>query len=200
MQDRRSNAERTQQTRRALLEAGRALFVEHGYQDTSTPEVVARAGVTRGALYHHFADKRALFQAVVETEGAAVASEIAAGARGADDGLETLRRGARAYFKAMSEPGRARLMLVEGPAVLGPQEMRRIDLETGGRELRLGLAEAMSSQVTKAEIEACADLISAMFDRAALARANGSPRSAYERALDAVLVAFVSGHPSLSRP
>lgn len=196
MQERRSNSERTQETRRALLEAGRVLFVEHGFQGTSTPEVVARAGVTRGALYHHFADKLALFRAVLEAEGAAVASEIAEGARGSDDALETLRRGAKAYFKAMSDPARARLMLVEGPAALGSQEMRRIDLDTGGRELRLGLAEAMSGQVTKAEIEARADLISAMFDRAALARANGSPRASYERAMDAVLVAVVSATPA----
>jgi AcrR family transcriptional regulator len=198
MQERRSNSERTQETRRALLEAGRALFVKHGFQGTSTPEVVARAGVTRGALYHHFADKLALFRAVLEAEGAAVANEIAEGARGSDDALETLRRGAKAYFKAMSDPARARLMLVEGPAALGPQEMRRIDLDTGGRELRLGLAEAMNGQVTKAEIEARADLISAMFDRAALARANGSPRASYERAMDAVLVAVVLAPPAHS--
>jgi AcrR family transcriptional regulator len=198
MQERRSNSERTQETRRALLEAGRALFVEHGFQGTSTPEVVARAGVTRGALYHHFADKLALFRAVLEAEGAAVANEIAEGARGSDDALDTLRRGAKAYFKAMSDPARARLMLVEGPAALGPQEMRRIDLDTGGRELRLALAEAMNGQVTKAEIEARADLISAMFDRAALARANGSPRASYERAMDAVLVAVVLASPAHS--
>jgi AcrR family transcriptional regulator len=198
MQERRSNSERTQETRRALLEAGRALFVKHGFQGTSTPEVVARAGVTRGALYHHFTDKLALFRAVLEAEGAAVANEIAEGARGSDDALETLRRGAKAYFKAMSDPARARLMLVEGPAALGPQEMRRIDLDTGGRELRLGLAEAMNGQVTKAEIEARADLISAMFDRAALARANGSPRASYERAMDAVLVAVVLAPPAHS--
>lgn len=191
MQERRSNAERSQETRRALLEAGRALFVENGFQGTSTPDVVARAGVTRGALYHHFADKLALFRAVIEAEGAAVACEIAEGARGSDDALKALRRGAKAYFKAMGDRARARLMLVEGPAALGPEEMRRIDLDTGGRELRLGLSEALTGQVTKAEIEARADLISAMFDRAALACANGSPKAAYERAMDAVLVAAV---------
>jgi AcrR family transcriptional regulator len=195
MQERRSNADRTEETRRALLEASRALFVERGFQGTSTPEVVARASVTRGALYHHFEDKLALFRAVVEAEAAAVAREIEEGAREAEDALDALRRGARAYFKAMGDPARARLMLVDGPAALGPQEMRRIDLETGGRELRIGLAEAMAGHVTKADIEARADLISAMFDRAALARANGAPRAAYERALDAVLVAVVAAQP-----
>lgn len=198
MQERRSNIERAQETRRALIVAGRALFVERGFQGTSTPEVVARAGVTRGALYHHFADKLALFRAVLEAEGDAVAREIEQGARGSDDALETLRRGAKAYFKAMSDPGRARLMLVEGPAALGPQEMRTIDLQTGGRELRIGLAEATAGGTSKADIDARADLISAMFDRAILARVSGSPRAAYERALDAVLVAVVAAQPSVT--
>lgn len=198
MQVRRSNVERTQDTRLALIAAGRALFVERGFQGTSTPEVVARAGVTRGALYHHFADKQALFRAVLEAEGAAVAREIEQGARGSEDALETLRLGAKAYFKAMSDPGRARLMLVEGPAALGPQEMRGIDLQTGGRELRIGLAEATAGGISKSEIEARADLISAMFDRAVLAHVSGSSRAAYESALDAVLVAVVSAQPSVT--
>lgn len=198
MQGRRSNIERTQETRRALLVAGRALFVERGFQGTSTPAVVARAGVTRGALYHHFTDKLALFRAVLEAEGDAVAREIEQGARGSDDALETLRRGAKAYFKAMNDPGRARLMLVEGPAALGPQEMRTIDLQTGGRELRIGLAEATAGGISKADIDARADLISAMFDRAILARVSGSPKAVYERALDAVLVAVVAAQPSVT--
>lgn len=191
MQERRTNVKRTEETRQALISAGRALFVERGFQGASTPEVAARAGVTRGALYHHFADKLALFCAVLEAEGAAVAREIEQGARGSDDALESLRRGAKAYFKAMSDPGRARLMLVDGPAALGLQEMRRIDLQTGGRELRIGLAEATAGAISKADIDARADLISAMFDRAVLARINGSSRAAYERALDAILVAVV---------
>ncbi len=196
MQARRSNAQRTEDTRRALLEVGRALFVEQGYHATGTPDVVERAGLTRGALYHHFEDKRALFQAVVEAESASVAREIEDGAKGATDPLDALRRGARAYFTAMRDPGRARLMLVDGPAILGPQEMRRIDLDTGGRELRLGLAEALNGRISKADLEARADLLSAMFDRAALARANGAAKAVYERALDAILMAMIANEPA----
>ena len=161
--------------------------MEKGYAATGTPDVVSEAGVTRGALYHHFKDKQALLLAVVEAEAARIAAEIDGGAARAADALEALRLGARAYFHAMGQAGRVRLMLLDGPAVLGPEEMRRIDLDTGGRELRLGLAEALGKGAPPAEIEARADLISAMFDRAALARASGGDQEIYERVLDQLL-------------
>lgn len=183
MQERRSNADRRLETRSALLEAGRALFLANGYAATGTPEVVERAGVTRGALYHHFRDKRALFEAVVEAEAARIAAEIEAGASGATEPAAALLDGARAWFAAMRAPGRVRLMLLEGPAVLGPETMRRIDLETGGRELRRGIAEALGPAATEAEAATLADLVSAMFDRAALAANAGADAAAYEDAL-----------------
>ena len=78
MQERRSNSNRSQETCSALLGVARRLFIEKGYAATGTPEVVEQAGVTRGALYHHFKDKQALFQAVAEAEAAQIAREIAA--------------------------------------------------------------------------------------------------------------------------
>ena len=134
-----SNRARTQATRAVLLEAARPLFAEKGYADTGTPEIVAMAGVTRGALYHHFPDKLELFRAVVEREAEAVAEQIASESMESDTALEAMLAGADAYFEAMSVPGRARLLLLEGPAVLGVTAMAEIDRRTGENELRQGL-------------------------------------------------------------
>ena len=166
---RRSNRERTEEMRRRLLEAARALFVERGYPDTGTPEIVTTAGVTRGALYHHFADKRALFRAVVEAEAAAVATEIEAAGDDGGDAASRLLAGARAYLAAMAVPGRTRLLLVEAPAVLGDAEMRAIDGDHAERTLREGLGDAMrAGAITPLPLAPLTSLLSAMFDRAAL--------------------------------
>jgi len=195
MQERRSNQDRRQETRRALIKAARTLFLEKGYAATGTPEVVERAGLTRGALYHHFKDKQALFLAVVENEAAQIAAEIEAGAVDAQTPLAALFDGAQAYFAAMRVAGRVRLMLLEGPAVLSPETMRRIDLDTGGRELRLGIAEALGKAATTAQVNTLADLVSAMFDRAALACEGGADAQLYEATVRVLLAALVNPAP-----
>ncbi|MBZ0216880.1 MAG: TetR/AcrR family transcriptional regulator [Fimbriimonadaceae bacterium] len=191
MQERRSNSNRSQETRSALIDAARTIFIEKGYTATGTPEVVERAGVTRGALYHHFDDKRALFQAVVEAEASQIAKEIEANSSHATTAVEALAHGAKAYFQAMRKLGRVRLLLLEGPAVLGPDEMRRIDMETGGQELRRGIKDALGENALTAEIDTCADLVSAMFDRAALACDAGADIKAYENAISALLTTLI---------
>jgi AcrR family transcriptional regulator len=181
MQDdslRRSNSERSEAMRRRLIAAARALFVDRGFAATGMPELVAQAGVTRGALYHHFADKAALFRAVVEAEAAAVAAEVAA----VPDGPDALEQGARVWLEAMTRPGRVRLLLLDGPAVLGPEALRRIDLQSGGAALRAGL-EAATDVPPGPDLEALADVLSAGFDRAALAIAGGEPARPYIAAL-----------------
>lgn len=184
--ERRSNPQRTADMRRRLLAAARSLFVERGYADTGTPEIVAAAGVTRGALYHHFTDKQALYLAVVEAEAAAVAEAIeaaGAGVRPGDgDAMRHLLDGARAYLAAMAVPGRTRLLLVEAPAVLGAAEMRAIDEGHAEATLRAGLAEAIAAGVLRPlPLDSLTSLLSALFDRAALdAAADGDPGEALQ--------------------
>ncbi|NMO15624.1 TetR/AcrR family transcriptional regulator [Pyxidicoccus fallax] len=187
---RRTNQERTEVTRGDLLTAARKLFTERSYAETSTPDIVAEAGVTRGALYHHFADKQALFRAVVEQEALAVAEEIERATPLSLPVRKALLAGADAYLAAMAVPGRTRLLLLDGPAVLGRAEMDGIDLRHAGRTLREGLAAAMGEGViAKSPIDALTGLLSAAFDRAALAVDAGASAADYR----AALVALVEG-------
>lgn len=179
MQDKkaRSNEARTQATRAALLAAARGLFIHKGYAATSTPEIVAAAGITRGALYHHFADKQDLFRAILEDEACAVAADIE---RAAPEDLpvrDALLAGSLAYLKAMTVPGRTRLLLIDGPAVVGTAAMLALDARHAGRTLREGLRAAVGQGLPAGTpIDALAALLSAAFDRAALEiEAGGDP-------------------------
>lgn len=185
---RRSNAERAEATRVELMRAGRALFVDKGYGETGTPELVAAAGVTRGALYHHFADKQALFGAVVEAESAAVAKAIDEASPVSMNAVEALNAGSDAFLQAMGEAGRTRLLLLDGPAVLGRAAMDEIDLRNSGRTLREGLAIAMrEGAIRRLPLDALTAQLSSVFDRAALAVANGASREDQRKVIAALI-------------
>lgn len=160
--------------RARLIETARRLFVAHGYSGTSTPMIVAEAGVTRGALYHHFPDKQAIFRAVIEAESATVAECIEASDEPSIPALKRLLAGADAYIRAMQANGRVRLLLIEGPAVLEREEMRRIEGRNGDASLKIGLEEAMAEgALPRLPIETLVSLLSAMFERAAVDVAEG---------------------------
>lgn len=172
------------------MQAARVLFVAKGYADTSTPEIVAAAGITRGALYHHFEDKRALFRAVVTDEALAVADAIERETPGGLQPVDALLKGSAAYLDAMRVPGRTRLLLIEGPSVLGLAEMKKLDDENAARTLRDGLEAAIDTRGLP--LAALADLLSAAFDRAALAIDAGESAKEYADAI-ASLIRRVTG-------
>ncbi|MGX5839386.1 helix-turn-helix domain-containing protein [Mesorhizobium sp. ArgA1] len=187
---RRSNRDRTEATRADLIAAARKLFIEKSYAETGTPEIVAAAGLTRGALYHHFADKQALFAAVVEQEAEAVAAEIDRASPPSLFARDALIAGSDAYLAAMRFPGRTRLLLLDGPAVLGRAAMDAIDNRHGNRSLREGLVAAMREQsMTRLPTDALTALLAAAFDRAALAVEAGASAEDYR----AVLMALIAG-------
>lgn len=159
-----SNTQRSAQTRRELLVAARSLFVEKGFAATSTPELVERAGLTRGALYHHFRDKTELLHAVLVEEARQVAEEIENATPVNVSPVDALRVGSVAYLDAMAVPGRTRLLLIEGPAVLGVVRVATIDEGHAAASLREGLEDAIPGP----HVAALANLLSASFDRAAL--------------------------------
>lgn len=198
----RPNRERTQATQAALLAAARALFVRKGYADTGTPEIVAAAQVTRGALYHHFADKAALFLAVARQAADEVAHEIERGSTAARTPLQALIDGAEAYFAAMAQAGRARLLLLDAPAVLDAAQLLELSERAGARALEAGVRAAWPAgrPLDAATGRALTDLLSAAFDRAALAQARGEPAGAHRRAIELLLARLVGRDEAPTRP
>ena len=126
-----------QATREALIDAALELFTQRGYAGVSTEEIVARAKVTRGALYHHFTDKRDLFRAVFERVEADLMERIGATMESASDPYELMVSGMRAFLDACEEPAVKQISLTDAPAVLGWPEWREIDNRHG-----LGLTRA----------------------------------------------------------
>ena len=106
-------------TQRALRRHARKLFVQKAYSEANTDELVARARVTKGALYHHFENKRELYLAVVEDLESEVVQRIEAAASAARDPWKRLHAMCRAYLDACSDPGVARILVLEAPVVLG---------------------------------------------------------------------------------
>jgi AcrR family transcriptional regulator len=118
---RRTQADRTADTQEALIGAARQLFATHGYADIGTEAIVRTAGVSRGALYHHFADKTGLFAAVFETVEAEIAARLGEGIAAANesDPIEMMRLGARIWLDFCADPEVHRIVLIDAPAVLG---------------------------------------------------------------------------------
>ena len=196
--ERRSNAVRTAETTEKFVAIARALFAEKGYANTSTPEIVKAAGVTRGALYHHFGDKQGLFRAVIEREAAMVADDINSKSINSETPKQALLDGALAYFDAMAVEGRAELLLIEGPAVLGFQAMSEIDQQNGGNELKIGLDTAIEhGDLAPMATHEMAEILSAAFDRAALASAkNPDQRKAYIKSFQHLFIALFAFKPN----
>jgi AcrR family transcriptional regulator len=128
LRTRRTQADRSAATRHALVSAARGLFAAHGFADVSTDAIVAAAGVTRGALYHQFADKTALFEAVLVTVEADIAERLAheAEAAGITDPVEALRHAVGTWLDICVEPEIYRVALIDGPSVLGWKHWREV--------------------------------------------------------------------------
>jgi AcrR family transcriptional regulator len=148
---RRSQADRRAATRRALLDAARGLFAERGYHGTVAEEIVRRAGVTRGAMYHHFEDKRGLFRAVVEEIEAEIDELVLVAARTAmeegGDPLEAWMAGFYAALDFYSRPDVRQIQLVDSSSVLSWEEWHEIDAAHAIAQIESGLELLMDHGV-----------------------------------------------------
>jgi AcrR family transcriptional regulator len=147
-------AEHVTDTRRALVAAARTLFAERGYAATGTEDIVGAARVTRGALYHHFRDKADLFRTVMaecaqEMAERLVEQETLRAQAGHGDAWQLLRTGFQSFLDACTDPDFQRIVLVEGPAVLGHSAWDAL-VEEHGYVL---LAEALTESIRDGRIE-----------------------------------------------
>src|SRR6266540_4757051 len=138
-------ADQAEATRAALLGAARELFAGRGYAAVPTEEIVQRAGVTRGALYHHFRDKRDLFRAVVEEVEQETVEKIASAARSESDPWLAQQRALGAFLDVCLEPDVQRIILTDAPSVLGLEAWREIEARYGLALVRAGLGLVMEA-------------------------------------------------------
>jgi AcrR family transcriptional regulator len=140
----RTQQERSEATTTALVSAARELFAQDGYAATSLDAVCAHAGVTKGALYHHFEGKRELLAAVFSLEQKRLGAATVAAYTSVDDPWAAVEAGCRAFIEACQEPGVQRIVLLDAPPALGWETIRR--LETGSLAMmQLGIERAIDA-------------------------------------------------------
>ena len=188
----RTNPERRAETRRSLVRAAHRLFAEQGFAETATQQVVAEAGVTRGALYYHFTDKTALFDAVVESIAADIRREILAAAEGLDDPQAVLLDGCAAFLDVCLRPENQRIWLIDARSVIGWDRWRELDMGYAFTLLRHGVAQAMLLESPTDESDAVARLFSGALNEAALTIAAAPNQRRARRLHDAAFTEVTS--------
>jgi AcrR family transcriptional regulator len=189
-----SRAEHAAGTRSELMRAARELFAERGYAGVGTEEIVARAGVTRGALYHHFEDKKDLFRAVHEELERDLVASIGERIAGIDDPWELLVTGVRAFLDACTEPALMRIALVDAPVVLGWEEWRDIDTRYGLGLVSFGLQNAMDRGLFRRQaVRPLAHLLAGSMTEAAMMIAHAPDHEAARREVEGPLLAILEG-------
>ncbi|MEY9142097.1 TetR/AcrR family transcriptional regulator [Bradyrhizobium elkanii] len=139
------NELRTIQSKGRLVAAARALFARDGYAQTATEAIIAAAGMTRGALYHHYRDKADLFEAVCRDLAVEAAAAVRAATEAVADPIAALEKGSVAWIDYMARPESRRILVVDAPGVLGRERWEALDRELSFDLLRAGVAEAIDS-------------------------------------------------------
>ncbi len=149
MAERRTQAERRAATRAALVAAGRDLFAERGYEAVSAEEIVAAAGVTRGALYHHFDGKLGLFAEIFEEVESELANSFDFSGLDGSDPLGILVAAVDQFLDLSLDPLNQRIVLIDGPAVLGWETWHEIEARHGLGMIEAALAAAVAAGQTE---------------------------------------------------
>ncbi len=170
-QPRRTQAERTEATREALIAAARRLFTERGYENVGTEEVVCAAGVTRGALYHHFGDKASLLDAVYARIEAESTERVARVVLGSDlhSPLDAMKAGIEAFLEECAQPELRQIALHDAPAVLGWERWREVGAANGLGLIEASLTAAIEAgEIRDVPVKPTAHLLMGALDEAAM--------------------------------
>lgn len=189
-------AEQSEATRSALIAVARELFAERGYSAVGTEEIVQRARVTRGALYHHFRDKKDLFRAVhdqMESELAGdLRRELVEGPTG--DPMALLGAGVRAFLDHCMDPALARIALVDAPSVLGWEEWRAVGERYGLGLVIAGLQAAMATGTLREQaVKPMAHLILGALSEAGMLIANAEDHRVAREEIEPAMLALLEG-------
>jgi len=180
-----THEERRKITRAAIVASGRECFGTNGFDATTIDEVVNGAGIAKGALYHYFPSKQAVFEAVFEEESAETVKSVYMALGDESDLVNAVLSGARAFFSECSDPTKARILLSDGPSVLGWTRWREIDARHFGGAVELALNMAMQKgQIRTQPIDVLTRLIMGAMQEAVLACAG---RDDFDDAAEAYL-------------
>jgi AcrR family transcriptional regulator len=185
---------RGEETRVQLVRVARELFTERGYAGVGTEEIVRTAGLTRGALYHHFQDKRDLFRAVHEEVEAGLVDSIAGRIGVVEDPWEALATGVAVFLDECTDPAFMRIALLDAPTVLGWKEWREVDERYGMALVSGSLEHAMDAGVLRRqELRPLSHLVLAALGEAAFLIANSDDPEAGRREVEPSLLALLEG-------
>ena len=192
-------AEQVAQTRAALIAAGRRLFGENGFRATSVEDLAREARVTTGALYHHFPTKTALFEAVFVQAHTDLLKASTHAAQGASDGLDELARGFEAFLDGVLQPDMQRILIIDGPAVLGLARYTELDERYAHTAIVHALTSAAKAgAITVEDPETATRLLLGALTRGAMLIANSpnpvETRHAVAKSMRALLSSFTP-HP-----
>ena len=186
--------ERAEATRAELLRVARELFAERGYAAVGTEEIVRRARVTRGALYHHFADKQDLFRAVHEELEGELMTGIGEKIAGIEDPIELLETGLRAFLDGCTDRAFIQIALVDAPAVLGWAEWREVDARYGLGLVQFGLQNAMDAgALRRVDLRPFSHLMLGALGEAAFLIAHADDPEAARDEVEGPLLAILDG-------
>jgi AcrR family transcriptional regulator len=181
------NVARGEATRAQLIAIGTRLFASRGYEDTSIEAVLQEAGVSRGSLYHHFAGKEALFEAVLEEVEARVGAQTMEAAQGATSPVELLRAGCLAWIRLAGDPVVQRILLIDAPSVLGWERWRAMGERPLGMIRAVLQTVADEGQLRPELVDTLAHVVLASVDEVALLVARSDdPAAAMKDGADAV--------------